>query len=590
VDNTLRRLLNEISIENIYEHIKNIVNIGEKLAGSEEELKFVKYLTKVLESYNIEYSVYEFEGYVSRPISCKLEVVYPEKLEIPCVAYAHSASTTAEGIEGEVVYVGAGGLEDYVGKDVRGKITLAELSYSPPRPEKARIAQEHGALGQIMISWGLEERRVMSYGTAKSIWGNPTLDDVGRILRIPAVGITKADGTYLKKLLEQYGSVRVWLRTTVWRGYLPIHDVVAFIPGSKERRFVVVHGHFDCWGPGATDNATSNAAMLELARVFNKFRHELRRGLKFAWWSGHETGIMAGSTWYVDEFWDELNKYCIGWLNLDSIGMKGTDKFFVMSTEEIQDSIVETIKEVDKTEPQDVHRIIKVGDQSVLGLGIPSMSVKTAFPREVIIKEVGRYTPIYLGWWYHSWEDTIDKVDLEALKRAVNVYAAYIYKLLNSPVLPYKHSKSTGLILETLEKLNEDAKRVISLERCISLARELHGKVLKLEEVIPSIQDDKKVEELNETLIKLSRYLIPLLYTYDAGKYGQDPYGLSYLNYPIPLLYPIKELVKLPKGDERFVMLKTKLLRSRNKICDMLESALEIIESYLRKLGIEFAV
>jgi hypothetical protein len=583
MNDALRKLLEEISIENIYEHIKNIVNIGEKLAGSKEELKFVEYVTKVLGSYNIECNVYEFEGYVSRPIFGKLEVIYPEKREIPCVAYAQSASTPAEGVEGEIVYVGAGGLEDYVGKDVKGKITLAELSYSPPRPEKVRIAQEYGAIGQIQISWGLEERKLLSYGTVKNIWGNPTPDDVGRIVRIPAVGITKADGMYLKKLLEQHSSVKARLQTTVWRGYLPIHNIVASIHGSKEKRFIVVNGHFDCWGPGATDNATGNAAMLELARVFNELRHELRRGIKFAWWSGHETGIMAGSTWYVDNFWDELNRYCVGWLNIDSIGMKGTDKFFVMSTEEIRDSLVETIKEVDKTEPQDVHRIIKVGDQSTLGLGIPSMSLMTAFPREVIIKEVGRYTPLYLGWWYHSSEDTMDKVDIETLKRAVNVYAVYIYKLLNSPVLPYKHSRSTNLIVDTLEKLNRDAKDIIDLGRCVFLARELHEKILRLEEIESNIQGDEELEELNEILIKLSRYLIPLLYTYDAGKYGQDPYGLSYLNYPIPLLHPIEDLVKMPKDSEKFIMLKTKLLRNRNKICDILELTLEIIKSYLER-------
>ena len=45
-----------------------------------------------------------------------------------------------EGISGELVYVGAGALADFEGKDVRGKIVLTELSYSPARHEKQRIA------------------------------------------------------------------------------------------------------------------------------------------------------------------------------------------------------------------------------------------------------------------------------------------------------------------------------------------------------------------------------------------------------------------------------------------------------------------
>ena len=130
--------------------------------------------------------------------------------------------------------------------------------------------------------------------------------------------------------------------------------------------------------------------------------------------------------------------------------------------------------------------------------------------------------------------------------------------------------------------MNKDAKGIIDLSKCISLAKELHKKVLELEEVVSNVQGDEESEKLNEVLIKLSRHLIPLLYTYDAGKYGQDPYGLSYLNYPIPTLYPVKELIKMPKGSEEFIMLKTKLLRNTNKIHDTLEIALEIIENYLK--------
>ena len=45
-----------------------------------------------------------------------------------------------EGLTGELVYVGSGAAADFEGKDVRGKIVLTELSYSPARHEKQRIA------------------------------------------------------------------------------------------------------------------------------------------------------------------------------------------------------------------------------------------------------------------------------------------------------------------------------------------------------------------------------------------------------------------------------------------------------------------
>lgn len=579
-------LLKEISLSEVMKHVVNITNIGQKLAGSPEELVFVDYIKKALDQYGVKYEVFEHPGYVSRPSTCELEVVHPVSLEVPCRTYAHSAQTPEEGIEGEVVYVGAGGLEDYANKNVTGKITLAELSYAPPRPEKVRIAQEMGAIAQIQINWGLEERRILPYGTVKSIWGLPTRDQIHRITRIPAVAVTKADGKHLKELLETHGSLKVKLKTVAWSGYLPIRDIVAYIEGSSDK-FVVVHGHYDCWGPGATDNATGNALLLELARIFSKFRGGLKRGLKIAWWSGHETGIMSGSSWYVDNFWDELREGCIAWINVDSPGMRGTDKFMVRSSEELQPFWVKVIRGVDKTEPEEVLRVMKVGDQSALGVGVPSASVNTMFPRDVIIKEVGRYTPVYLGWWYHSDEDTLDKVDEAVLERSVRVYVAAVHELTTAPVLPYDHTKSISAIREAFKeaegRMKEAKIDLARFKKCATLLERLANYSSLLNDLAGSVairQDPQLLEKLNNLLLRYSRTLIPILYVYDV-RYRQDPYGLSYLNYPVPKLQVLRDMLKVEKDTPEYIMMQTELVRNVNELCDMIEDLIEYTRMHL---------
>ena len=87
--------------------------------------------------------------------------------------------------------------------------------------------------------------------------------------------------------------------------------------------FLLVHGHYDSWYVGIGDNATGDAALLELARVLWGLRDRLKRSVRIAWWPGHSTGRYAGSTWYADTFADEIDEWCIAQLNIDSPGCAG---------------------------------------------------------------------------------------------------------------------------------------------------------------------------------------------------------------------------------------------------------------------------
>ena len=63
---------------------------------------------------------------------------------------------------------------------------------------------------------------------------------------------------------------------------------------SRPDEFVLFHGHLDSWHVGIGDNATGDATLLEIARVFDANRDKLARSLRIAWWSGHSHGRYAG--------------------------------------------------------------------------------------------------------------------------------------------------------------------------------------------------------------------------------------------------------------------------------------------------------
>jgi hypothetical protein len=90
----------------------------------------------------------------------------------------------------------------------------------------------------------------------------------------------------------------------------------------------------------------------------------------------------------------------------------------------------------------------------------------------------------------------------------------------------------------------------------------------------------KSILKVNDCLMQISRILTPVVSTV-KGKYGQDTYGLSALNKPIPVLEPVKDYVRLAPGSEERKLLLTRLMRERNKVYDALRGVVELIDRTL---------
>jgi hypothetical protein len=585
-----KRVLSELSVEEAYKHIEWLdKNVGQRLAGTPQERKTARYFKQVLKSYGIPAKIFKFDAYISIPKTSELKLLKPERKTIECSCYSQIASTSPGGIEGELIYVGQGGRDDYKGLDVKGKITLAELSYSPPRPEKVRLAESFGSIGQIQINWSPKEFRVLPLGTVKRVWGNPTPETIHEMPNIPAIGVTRADGEYLKELCSK-GIVRVWMRAEAWRGWGKVVQPVAEVRGTAEPEyFVLANGHYDAWGPAATCNATGNTLLIELARVFSKYKKKLRRSVRFAWWTAHETGIMDGSTWYLDNFWRDLDEHAIAYMNCDSPGMKDTLHYGPVSSEETARFHLETVKDVlgddeAKIAASLLERPPKTGDQSFFGIGVPSISGATVPPP-------GK--PV-LGWWYHSAEDTPDKVDLDAFAKAMRMYAALIFRLCNSPILPYDFTAVAEKMIRTLSELNEKGRGSVDLSPLVREAKRLRVRTEALQKSIDGLErrlsKHKETKELrdasnkvNRCLMRLSRILMPVNYTF-VGKYEQDTYGRTGLGRPIPMLQPVIELSTMSPESDEYKLLKTRLVRDRNKVWDAIIQAIELLDQTLPQL------
>src|SRR6201993_2885495 len=112
-----------------------------------------------------------------------------------------------------------------------------------------------------------------------------------------------------------------------------VDNVSAYLPGKTDE-YVIVGAHYDHLGrgtfdslapsligqlhPGADDNASGTAGLLELARILSPFKGQLERGILFASFAGEELGLLGSAAW-VKEPTKPLDK-AVAMLNMDMIG------------------------------------------------------------------------------------------------------------------------------------------------------------------------------------------------------------------------------------------------------------------------------
>ena len=560
-----KTVLEKVSKERLMEHVQRLCKF-ERVSGTEGESKAVEYIVSKLKEYGVNFTVYSFDALISRPKDAKVDIIYPTLTSLKAITHPFSLSTPEEGIISELVYVGQGKKEDYNFKDVSGKIVLADGNASP---EKAWIAQNMNALGMINIS----NEEVPHEMIITTVWGTPSIKTCHRIPKIYVLSVGRKDGENLKKMVS---SAKVLLRifTKTETGWCKLKMPVATIEGKEEpEKFVLVGGHLDSWYYGATDNATGNACCLEIARILAEEKGKLRRSVKVAWWVGHSQGRYAGSTYFVDREWENLNKNCIAYINIDSPGSLDTTVYLLESMPETMDFVEEVARKltglsVERLKPG------RWGDQSFWGLGVPSIDCYSMVPEEKRANVGGSGG----GWWWHTPYDTIEYVSPEYLVRDTKVNLAITLVLANSTIFPFKFSKNAELYAKILAELKRyDRTNTLNLEALEEKSRRLKILLERIEELCKI--GSKEAVELNRMYLKLSRTLNPTLFTF-KGRYEQDyavdePY--------IPGLSKILELEKLDENLAKFLM--TTLLRERNRVSDTLDEAISLVEETLQKMS-----
>ncbi len=249
------------------------------------------------------------------------------------------------------------GRDDYRGIDARGRVVFV-LGGLPPDPEwqtpelveryaaldredryrtKVETAQALGAAVVVGVEDASWATRLAEESPADRLF--ESFSDGTAVITPPVVPVSPAVAAFLAAaigtdltLAEVAPVTLPYVTAALTVGgserALTSRNIIAVLPGSDPElrdQAVILGAHLDHLGrvgeivyPGADDNASGVAALLEIARVFGAMQSRPRRTLVFAFWTGEEEGRFGSGYWVRHPMWPLAST--VTYINIDMIG------------------------------------------------------------------------------------------------------------------------------------------------------------------------------------------------------------------------------------------------------------------------------
>ncbi|MCJ7719993.1 MAG: M28 family metallopeptidase [Candidatus Hadarchaeum sp.] len=252
-----------------YGHVENITSVGPRFAGTAAEAMAASYIENEFRSYGLEVWVENFTIQNSYMIEENLlRVTSPEQFDIDFVPILYSPSAdnvtgklahvvelpaNYDQLQNQFVLIGRDNLEEFIG-GLTGAPPLAVLTYYENWPPYSEM-------------WTAE-------------------------LNFPVLWISWEDAQHLIELLAQ-GDVEVELSFKVSIESSTSQNVAALLRGQSDEIIVVGAHHDSMLTPGAVDDASGVAAVLEIAHTLST--ENLSRTILFTSFGGEELGLLGSA-------------------------------------------------------------------------------------------------------------------------------------------------------------------------------------------------------------------------------------------------------------------------------------------------------
>jgi hypothetical protein len=375
-------------------------------------------------------------------------------------------------VSGEVVFAGYGitapeyNYDDYAGLDAKDKIVLV-LRHEPQEFDdksifegksytahaqtvnKAVNAKMHGAKAVLLVNdmaaHPNDADQLEKFGTTAGP-GNASIefaqvkaDLAAKWLALAGKKLETIEASIDKDLHPQSfalpATLHLEMDIDIRREVKTVHNVGAYLPGETSE-YVIVGAHYDHLGlgeqysmapsmagtvhPGADDNASGTAGVIELAHWFS---HEPKhaRGILFVTFAGEELGLL-GSNYYANHPVLPLEQ-AVAMINMDMIGRIRDHKVYVGGVG-TGTTFAGLLKEVGP------HHDFETDVTERSGYGSSDHTSFTAKQVPILFFFSGLHAD------YHKPSDTWDKIDAPAAVRLLDLVADVMDHLRDAPGRP----------------------------------------------------------------------------------------------------------------------------------------------------------
>ena len=336
------------------------------------------------------------------------KVIIPEQHDLTITALGGSIATPENGIQAEVIrFTSLEALSNSATVLVEGKIVYIDQSMQRDRagrfygkvvPNRVRGAVEAAKKGALAVI-------IRSVGTANSQFAHTGVmryDD--EVTKIPAGALSAIDADKLTQLINTHDKVSISLNMQAKEtGWQTSYNVIGEITGTTHPdEVILISAHLDSWdlGTGALDDGAGVGIVMAAAKLIKDTLGQPRRTIRVILYAAEEIGLVGAFEYAKANSADLPN------IILAAESDFGAGRIYRMDTRfapEVRDDakiLYDALAQMN----------IELGNNT--SRGGPDVSMLPNYGVPVLsLRQDGTY---YFDY-HHTADDTLDKIDLEAI-------------------------------------------------------------------------------------------------------------------------------------------------------------------------------